>query len=384
MQKTLITLAVFGAISGAAQAQSSVTIYGIVDTGVAYTNKVNTTPALLGGRTGSKFSVNSGIVQGSRFGFKGVEDLGGGLRALFQLEGGFANDTGALQGDKGSTNLFRRKSVVGLSSNDFGTVLLGRQTDILDDIGGTLTSVIDFGQLVAAVGHGLDRLEGIRTNNAVRYNSPVLAGFTASAIYGFGEAAGQTSTGQTFGFGGIYTNGPLSLFAAYYQSKLGNPTAAPSDTSLINSAPIFIGHPGDTALKTFSLGVNYQAGSARLYGNWSRAKQPLATVSANNIIGGLSNDKADIFELGVNYAVTAPLHIVASIQHTKLDFISTSKGTLNQFNVGADYFLSKRTDLYVFLSDLRATGTNNPGVLGDSTGAQGNQAAIAVGIRHKF
>ncbi|MFJ2987716.1 porin [Collimonas sp. NPDC087041] len=391
MKKSLIALAVLGAIAGAAQAQSSVTIYGIIDTGVVYSNPVlNTTT----GNTGSKFSVNSGVIQGSRLGFKGVEDLGGGLKALFQLEAGFSNDTGALQSDAGTTTLFRRKSVVGLGGN-FGSVLLGRQTDILDDVS-QWTSVQDFGGVTGAVGHNLDRLEGTRTDNSIRYNTPDVSGFTASAIYGFGETAGQTSAGQSFGFGGQYANGPLGLFAAYYESKLGS---NPSDVSLTNSAPAFVGNPGDTALKTFSLGASYQAGPARLYGNWSRVKQPLATDSGyiqgvstsitpgNFIIGGLNNTKTDIFELGVNYAVTAPLHLLASVQYDKLTFADAGapKGRLTQFNLGTDYFLSKRTDLYAFVSNLRANDTVNPGVYGDSTGATNDsQTSIAVGIRHKF
>ncbi len=393
MKKSLIALAVLGAIAGAAQAQSSVTIYGIVDTGVVYTSKALTST----GGTGSKFSVNSGVIQGSRLGFKGVEDLGGGLKALFQLEAGFNNDTGALNGqDKNTTNLFRRKSVVGLGGN-FGSVLLGRQTDILDDVS-QWTSVQDFGGVTGSVGHNFNRLEGTRTNNSIRYNTPDLSGFTASAIYGFGEAAGQTSNGQSFGLGGQYANGPLGLFAAYYQSKLGTPGGTnASDTSILGNTS-FAGHgnAGDTALKTFSLGASYQAGPARLYGNWSRTKQPLAYTSTlgatGNLqpgsftVGSFNNTKADIFELGVNYAVTAPLHLLASVQYNKLTFADagSAKGKLTQFNLGTDYFLSKRTDLYAFVSNLRAKDAVNPGVYGDSLGNTGNQTAVAVGIRHKF
>ena len=390
MKKSLIALAVLGAIAGAAQAQSSVTNYGIVYTGIVYTRKALTST----GGTGSKFSINSGIIQGSRLGFKGVEDLGGGLKALFQLEAGFNNDTGGLQGDKGTTTLFRRKSVVGLGGN-FGSVLLGRQTDILDDVS-QWTSVQDFGGVTGSVGHNLDRLEGTRTNNSIRYNTPDVSGFTGSLIYGFGETAGQTSAGQSFGAGAQYANGPLGLFAAYYQSKLGSPTA--SDTSLINGSQVanFSGKSGDTALKTFSIGASYQAGPARLYGNWSRTKQPLATSSnsattgilqpGSFTVGSFNNTKADIFELGVNYAVTAPLHLLASVQYNKLTFADAGadKGKLTQFNLGTDYFLSKRTDLYAFVSNLRAKDAVNPGVYGDSLGDTGNQTAVAVGIRHKF
>jgi len=394
MKKSLIALAVLGAIAGAAQAQSSVTIYGIVDTGVVFTNNVKTATGPNGQASarGSKTSLNSGIIQGSRLGFKGNEDLGGGLNAVFQLEAGFNNDTGALNGqDKGTTNLFRRKSVVGLSSDTAGTVLLGRQTDILDDVS-QWTSVKDFGGVTGAVGHNLDRLEGTRTNNSIRYNSPNLSGFTASAIYGFGETAGKTSAGQSFGFGGQYANGPIGLFAAYYQSKLGT---TPSDTSVLNG-PAFVGSAGDTALKTFSLGGSYQAGPARLYGNWSRVKQPLAAATGGSLattitpgtfgIGSVNMSKADIFELGTDYALTAPLHLLASVQYSKLTFVDNTaqKGKLTQFNLGTDYWLSKRTDLYAFASYLRAKDAINPGVFGDSTGGPNNQTAVAVGIRHKF
>lgn len=399
MKKSLIALAVLGAIAGAAQAQTSVTIYGIVDTGITYSNKVSTAnggPNGTSSANGSKFAVNSGVIQGSRLGFKGVEDLGGGLKALFQLEAGFSNDTGALQGDKGATNLFRRKSVVGLGGN-FGSVLLGRQTDILDDVS-QWTSVQDFGGVTGSVGHNLDRLEGTRTNNSIRYNTPDLAGFTGSLIYGFGETAGQTSSGQSFGLGGQYANGPLGAYAAYYQSKLGN---TPSDVSL-NNGTQFAGNAGDTALKVFSLGASYQAGPARLYGNWSRVKQPLATAwngttaltTASGTpnfysVGSVNNSKADIFELGVNYAVTAPLHLLGSVQYNKLTFVPdgtglNSNGKLIQYNLGTDYFLSKRTDLYAFASYLQAKNAANPGVEGDGTGGTANQTAVTVGIRHKF
>ncbi|WP_395827019.1 porin [Collimonas sp.] len=400
MKKSLIALAVLGAIAGAAQAQSSVTIYGIVDTGITYANKVSTANAGPNGTSsanGSKFSVDSGVIQGSRLGFKGVEDLGGGLKALFQLEAGFRNDTGALQSDTGSTTLFRRKSVVGLGG-DFGSVLLGRQTDVLGDVS-QWTSVQDFGGVTGAVGHNLDRLEGTRTNNSIRYNTPNVAGFTGSLIYGFGETAGQTSSGQSFGLGGQYANGPLGLYAAYHQSKKGT---TPSDVSLVNSAPNFVGNPGDTALKVFSLGASYQAGPARLYGNWSRAKRPLASawngtaaLSAASgtpnfySVGSINNSKADIFELGVNYAVTAPLHLLAAVQYNKLTFVPDTSalnntGKLIQYNLGTDYFLSKRTDLYAFASFLQAKNAVNPGVEGSGTGAANNQTAVTVGIRHKF
>ena len=396
MKKSLLALAVLGAFAGAAQAQSSVTIYGIVDTGVTYTSKaVNAA----GNGTGSKFEVKSGVIQGSRLGFKGVEDLGGGLSAVFNLESGFNNDTGA---QSVSGNLFNRKSVVGLAGG-FGTVLLGRQTDFADTIS-AYTSVADFGGFTNGVGHNLDRLQGIRTQNSISYTTANLNGFTGNLLYGFGEQAGQTSAGQAFGLGAKYENGPLALGAAYYQSKVG---ATPSDAALGNlTAPN--NAIGSTAIKSFNLVASYQFGPARVYGNWSRVKQPnaVATAAPTTLvsgaqtagtvttftqafaIGGINNDKTDIFELGTAYSLSPSLKLLAAVDHSRINFVNAGapKGKLTQISLGADYNLSKRTDLYALVANLRASDTINPGVIGtgNSTGNDNSQTAVAVGIRHKF
>jgi predicted porin len=178
--------------------------------------------------TGSKFGLNSGVIQGSRIGFKGVEDLGGGLSAVFNWKLASPTTTAACADAVTSSNLFRRKSVVGLAGG-FGTVLLGRQTDFADTIS-AYTSVNDFGGVTSNSGSGLNRLQGVRTNNSISYTTNNLSGFTGNLIYGFGEQAGKTSAGQAFGIGGKYDNGPLGLGINYYQSKIGT---TPSDTSLI-------------------------------------------------------------------------------------------------------------------------------------------------------
>ena len=394
MKKSLLALAVLGAFAGAAQAQSSVTIYGIIDTGVVYQSKV----ATANGGTGSKFGLNSGVIQGSRLGFKGTEDLGGGLNAVFNLEIGFDNDTGGLQGSDASTasNLFRRKSVVGLAGN-FGTVLVGRQTDFADTIS-AYTSVQDFGGFTGRSGHNLDRLEGTRTNNSISYTTTNLSGFTGNLIYGFGETAGRTSAGQSFGAGLKYDNGPLGLGANYYQSK-ANGTGYSSDTSLINSSSttstaVLAGTEGNTAAKVFNLVASYQFGPARVYGNWSRVKQDLNTQANLTTLGvsptTLSNrtlarsNKADVYEIGTAYSLSPSLKLLAAVEHTRAQFDGVSgKGKLTQYSLGTDYWLSKRTDLYAFLAHTRASDIVNTGVA-DSVGTDGNQTAVAVGIRHKF
>lgn len=390
MKKSLLALAVLGAFAGAANAQSSVTIYGIVDTGVVYQSKV-ATPT---GGTGSKFSLNSGVIQGSRIGFKGTEDLGGGLSAVFNLEAGFSNDTGALDDSKTSNTLFRRKSVVGLAGN-FGSVLLGRQTDFADTIS-SYTSVQDFGGWTGAAGHNLDRLEGTRTNNSISYTTANLNGFTGNLMYGFGETAGQTSAGQAFGVGGKYDNGPLGLGINYYQSKAGS---TPADASLLAATGTnqFTNgtNNGSTAQKVLNVAASYQFGPARVYGNWSRVKQDLNT-QANLTAAGVgslatisnrtlaASNKADIYEIGTAYSLSPSLKLLAAVDHTRAQFDGVSgKAKLTQVSLGTDYWLSKRTDLYAFLAYSKATDLNNPGVA-DSSGTDGNQGAVAVGIRHKF
>jgi len=390
MKKSLLALAVLGAFAGAAQAQSSVTIYGIVDTGVVYTSKaVNAA----GTGTGSKFGLNSGIIQGSRIGFKGVEDLGGGLNAVFQLETGFTNDNGGLQGSDAvtSSNLFRRKSVVGLNGG-FGTVLLGRQTDYADTIS-AYTSVNDFGGLTGAVGHNIDRLEGTRTNNSISYTTNNLGGFTGNLIYGFGEQAGQTTAGQSFGLGGKYDNGPLGLGLNYYQSKQGS---TPSDTQLTSTTAGYYApnsaQAGNSALKVLNVVASYQFGPARVYGNYSRVKQGLNTATPASIAVstlGTAN-KIDVYELGTAWSLTPSLKLLGAVTHTRADFNSASKGKLTQISLGTDYWLSKRTDLYAFVANTRASNMANSGVFGDATGnattggVDSSQTAVAVGIRHKF
>ncbi|WP_443115717.1 porin [Herbaspirillum seropedicae] len=388
MKKSLLALAVLGAFAGAAQAQSSVTIYGIVDTGIAYSSKVGYTDANGNAATGSKFGINSGVIQGSRIGFKGVEDLGGGLSAVFNLETGFTNDDGGLQGADAvtSSNLFRRKSVVGLAGG-FGTVLLGRQTDFADTIS-AYTAVADFGGVVANSGSTLNRLQGTRTNNSISYTTANLSGFTGNLIYGFGEQAGKTTAGQAYGIGGKYDNGPLGLGINYYQSKAGS---TPSDTSLIpaagttSNANTAANVAGNSALKSLNVVASYQFGPARVYANYSRVKQDLKGTPTVATATLANAQKADTYEIGTAYSLSPSLKLLAAVDHSRATFNGVNtKGKLTQISLGADYFLSKRTDLYAFVSNMRASDIQNPGVTGGATGSDASQTAVITGIRHKF
>ncbi|OWY28519.1 porin [Herbaspirillum robiniae] len=376
MKKKAFALAALGLISAtAAQAQSSVTIYGLIDTGVTYMSNVKKAGV---NENGSRFGIDSGISSSSRIGFRGTEDLGGGLKALFVLENGFNGDTGGM-GSSGV--LFDRKSVVGLSGG-FGTVTVGRQADYLDDIGSKYTSAQTFGSNSQKGAHAnnIDRTSTGRNDNSVRFDTANLSGFTGSLYYAFGEVAGKTSAGQGFGIGGNYANGPFGIGAAYFQTKLS-----------ANAAPY---SAGDTNLKTFTIGTSYQFGPAKLYGAWSQGKRPTAANQTSRLASVGAARKANIFDIGVDYALSQNLHLLGSVIHSRMDFnrvagstFSTS-GKTTQFNLGVDYFLSKRTDVYAMWSNLRAQDVVNPGVVNNAAdfGAwdDSTQNVLRVGLRHKF
>ncbi|MDR9851984.1 porin, partial [Herbaspirillum huttiense] len=181
--------------------------------------------------------------------------------------------------------------------------------------------VNDFGGVTGAVGHNLNRLEGTRTNNSISYTTANLSGFTGNLMYGFGETAGQTSAGQSFGIGGKYDNGPLGLGINYYQSKQG---ATPSDTSLLSTATAT--QAGNSAYKGLNVVASYQFGPARVYGNYSRVKQDLNTGSPTAVAAktlGAAN-KADIYELGTAYSLSPSLKLLGAVTHTRADFNSSS------------------------------------------------------------
>jgi predicted porin len=399
MKKSLLALAVLGSFAAAAQAQSSVTIYGILDTGIAYQSKAATA-----GQTSnhSLFSMQSGIMSGSRFGFKGSEDLGGGLKANFQLEAGINVDDGSFSGQdtSGSTVMFRRISTVGLSGG-FGSVNLGRQTDFAySGLGGggmtAFSSAGYFGGFTGTNGTTQARLQGDRTNNSIRYDMNAIGGLTGGLMYGMGEQAGGGSAGAAYAAGLKYENGPLSVGGSYFKSKLG---ATPADRALYSGSTLAQAltnyNAGDQGTTTSTLGASYNFGGAgKLYGNWSRVKmQAYGTSTIFNsasIASTSANDKLDLYEIGYNYDLTASLKLMTAYSRTNVHFTSgLPQGKLDQLNIGTDYFLSKRTDLYTLASYARTSNVTNPLKFSTSSPNAGPIGAggafgVAVGIRHAF
>lgn len=330
MKKSLLVLAIFGAFAGVASAQTSVTAYGIVDMGITRE---------MGGAAGNVTKLANGVQSGSRLGFKGTEDLGSGLKAMFQLETGIAADTGGFsQGGLA----FGRQSWVGLNGG-FGTVSLGRQYNPLFT---ALDEVDPFGTGLAGSSTNLFITGATRVNNSLKYVAPEMGGITAEAIYGFGEVAGNASASRTIGGSVGYSNGPIIGKLVY--ERVANPT--------------------DTSTTKFTQGTfSYNFNVAVLALGYGKTKDD-ATVNADSAMVGVT----------VPFGASA---VMAS--YIRRNDKSSLNQDAKQYALGYTYALSKRTNLYS--SYARITNENNAGfTVGDATSAGSGDKALNVGIRHKF
>ena len=351
MKKSLIALAVL-ASSGAAMAQSSVTLFGIVDTGIGYVNKSNAAGD-------SKYGVYTSGNYTSRIGFRGVEDLGGGLKAGFWLEGEIFGDDGNSAGMN-----FKRRSTVSLSGG-FGEVRLGR--DLTP--GYTKTSSYDLfnqtgiGQFMGWsnwYGSANDA-NGIRSSNMVSYYTPNMGGFTGAIGYGFDE---QTSghAGRYMGGYVAYDNGPLSVAVSYDdRDSIGGGTGAGAWTA-------------DRSALT--LGGSYNLNVVKLNAIVQQTKDK-PTVG--------SNRKYNAYMLGASAPVGAG---EVKLQYTMYDQKAIDSKA-HQLALGYVHNLSKRTAVYGTVAFLKNKDASNLGLSNKQLntagpGAGKSQTGLQVGIRHAF
>jgi len=342
MKKSLIALAVL-ASSGAAMAQSSVTLYGVVDTSIGYVK----------GQENANGMLNSGNAT-SRLGFRGVEDLGSGLKAEFVLEGEIAPDTGA-SNDKGDAMNFKRQSTVGLSGN-FGQVRLGRA------LTASYNAVSRY-DLFGTVGLGatLAWKEGYqnRSNNMISYISPKFSGFGVGVDYGFGEQESNRDA-RYVGIGATYDNGPLSLGLGYDKQNNG----------------LVVGNPED--LTTWQLGGSYDLSVVKLLAFYKETKY-------KEIASGTS-EKLKTWNLGLSAPVGAAGVVKATYNNYKW---SDSSDKAQQFSLGYVHSMSKRTALYgtySYLKNKNGADFALNSALAGAGGADnsGKMHGVQVGIRHAF
>ena len=343
-------------------AQSSVTLYGVLDTGVSYFKGDDSVYGLT--KTGGNTN--------SRLGFRGVEDLGNGLKATFNLEAGFNVDDGTGYLGKGGpddTGLqFRRTSTVGLQGS-FGEVRLGRMLTSSYLAVSRYDAFGDTGIGASLAWNGTETGYASRTENAISYTSPNFSGFKIGAEYGFGEQQ-KASDKRYIGIGATYDNGPLSLGLGV--DRLNGNTK--NNTQL------------DENQTTWHLGGSYNFGVAKLLGFYKQSKFKETGLNAGN-----DSTKFKTFGLGVTAPVGAAGEVRASYNHYR---VSEDGDTLkaNQLSLGYVHNLSKRTALYgtyAYLKNKNKDGDNlglelNGAMPGAGLSDSGAQHGLQVGIRHAF
>jgi predicted porin len=384
-QLSLISLTAF-AVVGTAHAQSSVTLYGTIDTSLTYVHNAagNQNLWALGNSSG-------GDLSGTRWGIKGQEDLGAGLKAIFQLENGFNPATGALGQN---SRMFGRQAYVGLASDNYGTLTLGRQYDPLVDLIQGITADNYFGSAFATVGDVDNFDNSSRTNNAIKYLSPVYAGFQVEGMYALGGVAGQTGAGQTWSVAAAYNNGPVSVAAGYFVADNPSVTTAQRTTwggtsdGTFDGSLVNLGYQTAKSINIARVAARYAAGPFTFGLGYSNAqyKQDAQSVFA-------STQKFNTGQGFLNYQATQALLVGLGYSYTKSS--GDTSATYHQVSVGADYSLSKRTDVYLVGAYQHASGEtlNADGTAVVSAqasigsygyGGTNTQELVALGLRHKF
>ncbi len=377
MKKSAILVAVGALFAGSAYAQSSVTLYGIVDTSIHYITNANA-------NGNSKLEMTNGAVSNSRWGLKGNEDLGGGNKALFVLESGFDPDTGRANGG----GLFNRQSFVGLSNKDLGTITLGRQYNFGFTMGGNFDPL--------GVGNYDENswiyygVTGLRVSNMLKYEGK-WNGLYVGLGYGFGEQAGSTANNRYVGGAVSYEFGP-ALIGGFYQQQQDSTTAGNKQ-------------------KVWGIGGNYAFGPAKLYAGYIDSSDNTGCVNSSatcagdrstfglNLYGnatgaglapGATKRRDRIGMVGVTYQATPALALTGVFYYDSIKDAALDAGNDGKRYTGvllAEYSLSKRTQLYGTVAyDKVKTGAipELPGGTGSGTGGKTNQVGVGLGIRHIF
>ncbi|WP_136417024.1 porin [Herbaspirillum sp. ST 5-3] len=357
-QLALAAALVAATAAPAAMAQTNVSVSGLVD---VFAGKVRNA-----GDANSRSVVNSGGMTTSWFGFKGSEDLGGGLKANFQLTSFIQADTGS-QGRFPGDTLFSRDANVGLSGS-FGAVSLGRElapqflpTILFNPFGDSYTFSPLILQADVPLFNGSAWTNSFTGDtgwsNSIRYTTPNFGGLTANLHYQFGEVAGNNGKNNV-GLNLLYFGGPLALTAFYHNVEINNPLNVPAgNVQPGGNLPLASGL--SAARQTaWMVGGSYDLKAAKLFATY-----------------GQTSHNIDLDDKTVSLGATVPAgqgKIMAAWAQTKRT--GTAIGAdqkRNTTSVGYDYDLSKRTDLYAVFMNDRITSQNN----GNSFG---------VGVRHRF
>jgi outer membrane protein OmpU len=369
----LMVAAVMAGASLAAHAQSSVTLYGLIDEGATYVSN----------EAGKRFvGLLAGENFGDRWGLRGREELGGGYAALFDLESDFDVNTGGSVAGIGSA-LFGRQAYVGIES-PYGTVTLGRQYDFAWDYM-TLGYFSPAAYALATGGHigDVDRQGGDRLNNAVKYTSPSFDGIQFGALYSFGGVAGHFSEDSAYSLGVKY-NGSNFNAAAIYTSVRNpaffDPYGQLGVSSFLGQSTTVSGQDayaeGNFALDSQSsaeAGASYKLGNLTVAGN----------LTATTFKGYGRSQTVWVYEGGLMYSFTPQLMGIAAYEYEKTNGVHW-----NQPTIGAYYYLSKRTSFYVAGSYQMASGPvvaqQGQDFYWYTPSSNHDQASVRIAVIHKF
>ncbi|KOF54082.1 MULTISPECIES: porin [unclassified Achromobacter] len=370
MKKTLLAVALLAGFAGAAQAADSVTLYGLIDAGIGY-EKVK-----FDGNSQSRFGGVQGVSSGSRFGLRGSEDLGDGLRAVFNLEGGFGPMNGqSLQGGR----LWGRQATVGLDSDSWGRLEFGRQTNLASKYFGAIDP-FSISYNAANMGTTFGSANTMRLDNMVLYQTPSMGGFKFGVGYSFSAddtvsdaSQKEFQTGNNnriLTAGAQYVNGPLYLAAAYDRFNPSNGQTGGKSSARIQE--YMVGGTYDFEV------VKIAAAFGQTFDGWFIGQNMGTTPDGMSKLGTFSladGFRANSYMLGA----TVPLgrHAVfGSWQRAdaKNDRLTGDDATFNVYSLGYTYDFSKRTNLYAY-----ASYADNFAFQRDA-----KDTAFAVGVRHRF
>ena len=418
MKKSLFAVAALSAIAGTAQAQSSVTVYGLLDLGyVGYNTRL--TGQGVGGNTVNKTTGNafsSSAESTSRLGFKGTEDLGGGTSAFFTVELGLTPNNNQSVNTGGTQN---RQAFAGLKKNGIGQFALGTQYTIVHNA----VAATDPGQANNIAGNivypaitegagGADNSTGaaytVRTNNQLSLNSDTFAGFQGNAMFVMNNknsnetivsGAGGTSVttgglnnqngwglGLNYTFKNFYATANYQALTSKQSVTTSGPNGLPVPTTAGFPATGYAG--GSSAAGTnvqdnqWYIAATYDFGILKAYAQYINRK--VSAQQANSYYLSRSGE-----QIGVRSFITPTIEAWVSGGLGRYTTYGSNAANMTAWQIGSNYWLSKRTNLYAIYGQANTSNASQPTAIGGGTPASTNPVAAnvsnyAIGIRHTF
>ena len=369
MKKLCLAVSILAASTSAAWAQSSVTIYGILDGAVRYTT--NSGPA--SNKSASLSQMVGGGMSQSRLGVSVTEDMGGGLKAIANIEHRLLLDSGTSAGGD-----FWRQAWVGLQSNSFGRITLGRQYNLLFDAATSTFASFKYSPYIEVFKPEIGMALTARQNNMVKYLVES-GGLRFEAQVSAGENSGDIGQGKSMGALVRYAAGSFAGAYVWLQSEDqgGKKVTAQTMGASWTDGPLYVNMAW--AQNKFETGYSL-AGNVTLLGSINTAIISRNPASAATVATDAAAQVRDLFSAGITYQLTPQFNLGAQVWKGKQVGLVPGRGTgvLDAFAVVADYALSKRTDAYVEFDNLRTKGN-----VVISNGAN-TRTGYMVGVRHRF